>query len=124
MTDGLTFPRSNMPDAPFDDPSRGPVGSPDGGETLTFPSLSNEGLVQITLPLRNQGGMAKAETLLAKDFPYHVGEMTQRAFRAGPQEASATLSWYVGAAAGMDLLDNKTQEKFEKLSRQFAASKR
>jgi|SRR5665213_481950 hypothetical protein len=130
MSDAMQFPNSNMPSgggkpAPEPEyhgrPDRGPISGPDA-DNLTYPSLSNQGLVTVEFPLPNTNGMEKTEKILARNVGAHISTQVERSFRISPDEASATLNWYTGVCQGTDLLDSGSLAHMAKLSRQFASA--
>jgi hypothetical protein len=96
----------------------------ESGNNWQYPSASESGHVQITLPTAH--GPNPEEQLLIKDFGAHVAQEVERSLapnpypKASPRKSATVTFWhYVGAAKGSQLMDEPALKRMEELAREL-----
>jgi hypothetical protein len=121
-----SMPRAGRPFEPrpqpeYDREDQGAVSGKDS-DSLTYPSLSSAGRIELELPIRNARGMCKVEKCQARHLGRHIARVVEGAFHSSPAEAVNSLAWYCGVCAGGQLLGDKDQDRMKSLARQFAGA--
>jgi len=131
MTDDtMLYDRSNMPSGrgvPSSepklsaDPTRGPVSGADR-ESMSYPSLSSQGLVEIEIPLRNVGsGPFRVAKVLVRNVGQHISRHVEARLPTG--DAHLEFSHFVGVVKAQELLSADAQRRMDNLATRLAGSR-